>query len=73
MAEDIEGLRDRLMPERLGLTKVTNTSNEQVLLAVRRQPRALGQPYSMWTYQRLADYRVEQTELRVSMKRCSRS
>lgn len=65
-AEGIEGLKDRPMPERLGLAKVTATYKEQVLLAVRRRPRALGQPYSMWTYQRLADYLAEQTGLRVS-------
>lgn len=66
MAEGIEGLKDRPMPERLGLGKVTKTYKEQVLLAVRRRPRALGQPYSLWTYQRLADYMAEQTGLRVS-------
>ncbi|MBO0795986.1 MAG: helix-turn-helix domain-containing protein [Ktedonobacteraceae bacterium] len=54
------------MPERLGLAKVTKAYKEQVLLAVRRRPRALGQPYSMWTYQRLADYMAEQTGLRAS-------
>ena len=63
-AEGIEGLKDRPMPERPA--KVTKTYKEQVLLAVRRRPRALGQPYSMWTYQRVADYMGEQTGLRVS-------
>jgi transposase len=63
-AEGIEGLKDRPMPERP--TKVTKAYKEQVLMAVRRRPRALGQPYSMWTYQRLADYMAEQTGLRVS-------
>lgn len=63
-AEGVEGLKDRPMPERPA--KVTKTYKEQVLLAVRRRPRALGQPYSMWTYQRLADYMAEQTGLRVS-------
>ncbi len=65
-AEGVEGLKDRPMPQRLGLAKVTAAYKEQVLLAVRRRPRALGQPYSMWTYQRLADYMAEQTGLRVS-------
>ena len=65
-AEGIEGLKDRPMPERPGLAKVTKTYKEQMLLAVRRRPRALGQPYSLWTYQRLADYLAEQTGLRVS-------
>ena len=66
MAEGIAGLKDRPMPERLGLAKVTKAYKEQVLLAVRRRPRTLGQPYSMWTYQRLADYMAEQTGIRVS-------
>jgi transposase len=65
-AEGIEGLKDRPMPERPGLTKVAKAYKEQVLLVVRRRPRALGQPYSLWTYQRLADYMAEQTGLRVS-------
>ena len=63
-AEGIEGLKDRPMPERPA--KVTKIYQEQVLMAVRRRPRALGQSYSMWTYQRLADYMAEQTGLRVS-------
>jgi transposase len=63
-AEGIEGLKDRPMPERPA--KVTKVYKEQVLMAVRRRPRALGQPYSLWTYQRLADYMAEQTGLRVS-------
>jgi putative transposase len=63
-AEGIQGLKDRPMPERPA--KVTQAYKEQVLMAVRRRPRALGQPYSMWTYQRLADYMAEQTGLRVS-------
>jgi transposase len=32
---------------------------------VRQRPRSLGQPYSLWTLQRLADYMAEQTGLRV--------
>ena len=72
MAEGIEGLKDRPMPERLGLAKVTKAYKEQVLLAVRRRPRTLGLPYSMWTYQRLADYMAEQTGIRVSFVTVSR-
>jgi transposase len=64
MAEGIEGLKDRPMPERPA--KVTKAYKQQVLMAVRCRPRALRQPYSMWTYQRLADYMAEQTGLRVS-------
>jgi hypothetical protein len=43
--EGIEGLKDRPMPERPGIVKVSRAYKEQVLLAVRRRPRALGQPY----------------------------
>src|SRR5262245_36732728 len=34
---------------------------EQLLFAVRRRPRSLGLPFSLWTLQRLADYLAEQT------------
>ena len=64
MAEGVEGLKDRPVPG--GPAKVTKADKEQLLTAVRRRPRALAQPYSLWTYQRLADYLAEQTGLRVS-------
>jgi len=64
MAQGMEGLQDRPMPQRPA--NVTKAYKDQVLQAVRRRPRALGQPYSMWTYQRLADSMAEQTGLRVS-------
>ena len=51
---------------------MTKAYKEQVLLAVRRRPRTLGQPYSMWTYQRLADSMAEQTGIRVSFVTVSR-
>ncbi len=35
-------------------------------MAVRQRPRSLGQPYSMWTLQRLADFMAEETGQRVS-------
>lgn len=63
-AEGIEGLKDRPMPG--SPAKVTKAYKQQLLTAVRCRPRALGQPYSMWTYQRLADYMAEQTGIRVS-------
>lgn len=34
---------------------VTKAYEEQLLVAVRRRPRSLEQPCSMWTLQRLAD------------------
>jgi len=64
MAEGIEGLKDRPMPG--APSKITKGYEEQLLFAVRRRPRSLGQPYSMWTLQRLADYLAEQTGIRAS-------
>lgn len=45
--------------------KVTQASQEQLLQVVRRRPRSLGHPYSMWPLQRLADSMAEQTGIRV--------
>ena len=64
LAEGIEGLKDRPMPG--APPKITQEYTEQLVAAVRRRPRSLGQPYSMWTLQRLADYLAEQTGIRVS-------
>ena len=64
MAEGIEGLKDRPMPG--APSKVTKAYEEQLLFVVRRRPRSLEQPYSMWTLQRLADYMAEQTGIRAS-------
>ena len=64
MAEGIEGLKDRPMPG--PPPKITEAYTEQLLATVRRRPRSLGQPYSMWTLQRLADYMAEQTGIRTS-------
>lgn len=64
LAEGIEGLQDRPVPG--GPSKITKAFEEQLLACVRRRPRSLEQPYSMWTLQRLADYMAEQTGLRVS-------
>jgi transposase len=64
LEEGIEGLRDRPMPG--PPPKITKEYEEQLLAAVRRRPRSLGQPYSMWTLQRLADYLTDQTGITVS-------
>ena len=69
LAEGIEGLKDRPMPG--APPKITQAYEEQLLAAVRRRPRSLGQPYSMWTLQRLADYLAEQTGIRRLMKPCA--
>ncbi|HEU5377456.1 MAG TPA: helix-turn-helix domain-containing protein [Ktedonobacteraceae bacterium] len=66
MAEGIEGLKDRPMPG--PPPKITEASKEQLLAAVRRRPRSLEQPYSMWTLQRLADSMAEQTGIRASIE-----
>jgi transposase len=62
-AEGIEGLKDR--PGGGAPAKITKEYEEQLLSSVRLRPRSLGQPYSMWTLQRLADYMAEQTGIRV--------
>jgi transposase len=64
MAEGIEGLKDE--PREGKPAKVTEAYHKQLIEAVRRRPRSLGLPYSMWTLRRLADYMAEETGLRVS-------
>lgn len=66
MAEGIEGLKDLPMPG--PPPKITEGDREHLLAVVRRRPRSLGQPYSMWTLQRLADYMAEQTGIRASIE-----
>lgn len=63
-AEGLAGLADVPRP---GVTpKVTPEYREQLLKVVRQRPRSLGQPYSLWTLQRLADYMAELTGIRIS-------
>lgn len=64
LAEGTQGLFDR--PKAGGPAKTTRAYEEQFLATVRRRPRSLGQPYSMWTLQRLAEYMAEQTGIAVS-------
>jgi transposase len=45
---------------------VTAEYKAKLALVARQRPRSLGQPYSLWTCQRLADYMAEQTGIRVS-------
>ena len=52
------------MPTRTA--KATVAYKEQLLAIVRQRPRSLGQPYSLWTLQRLADYLAELTGIRLS-------
>jgi transposase len=62
-AEGLEGLRDQHRGGRPAT--VTETYREQLPAAVRRRPRRLGQPYALWTVQRLADSLAEETGIRV--------
>ena len=71
LAEGVEGLKDRPTPGAPG--RVTPAYQEQLLAAVRRRPRSLGQPSSLWTLRRLADYLAEQTGLRVSYETVRRA
>ena len=45
---------------------MTEAYEQQLIAAVRQRPRSLGQDFSMWTLQRLADYMSEQTGIRLS-------
>ena len=63
-AEGVNGLLDA--PRSGAPGKVSSAYQEQLLSAVRRRPRSLGLPYSLWTLQRLVDYMAEETGVRVS-------
>lgn len=63
MAEGIEGLKDA--PKSGNPGKVTPAYEARLLSAVRRRPRSLDLPFSLWTLQRLADYLAEVTSIRV--------
>jgi hypothetical protein len=45
--------------------KVTAEYRERLVHAVRRRPRSLGLPFSVWTLRRLADRMAERTGIRV--------
>lgn len=64
MVEGIAGLSDAPRPGHPGI--VTDAFQQQLIAVVRRRPRSLEQPFSLWTLQRLADYMAEQTGIRVS-------
>lgn len=66
VAEGIEGLSDSPRP---GTPRRITAEYESLLVeVVRRRPRSLGLPYSMWTLERLADHMAEQTGIRVSIE-----
>jgi len=64
LAEGIEGLHDQPRPGAAAV--VTEEYRAQMVAAVRRRPRSLDLPFSLWTCQRLADYLAEETGIRVS-------
>lgn len=64
IAEGANGLFDA--PRSGRPAQINDAYRQQLLEAVRRRPRSLGQPYSLWTLQRLVDYMAEQTGIRVS-------
>jgi transposase len=63
-AEGLEGLQDA--PRSGRPSPLTETYTAALLAAVRRRPRSLGLPFSLWTLQRLVDDLAEQTGVRVS-------
>jgi transposase len=63
-AEGLNGLQDAPRPGRP--SEVTAAYRTALLAAVRRQPRSLGLPFSLWTLQRLGDDLAEKTTIRVS-------
>ncbi len=63
-AESVTGLYDE--PKSGAPKRVTEAYRERLLIVVRRRPRSLDQPYSLWTLQRLVDFMAEETGLRFS-------
>jgi transposase len=64
-----EGAESLLDAPRVGRpVNVTPAYRERLLSAVRRRPRALDQPFSLWTLQRLVDHMAEATGIRVSIE-----
>ena len=63
-AEGLNGLSDAPRPGSPAI--ITPEYRQRLLTIVRQRPRALEQPYSLWTLARLADFMAEETGLRVS-------
>lgn len=63
-AEGIHGLED--LPRPGAAPRITAEYRERLLEIVRRRPRALGLPFSLWTLQRMADFLAEELGLRLS-------
>jgi transposase len=65
-AEGVDGLKDA--PRAGRQAKVTAAYRAALMAAVRRRPRNLGLPFSLWTLQRLVDYLAEQTGIRIALE-----
>ena len=65
LAEGVEGLMDAPHPGRPSV--ITEAYRTVLLSAVRRRPRSLDLPFSLWTLQHLVDYMAEQTGTRVAL------
>jgi transposase len=63
-AEGLAGLEDA--PRCGAPARATRAYRDRLLAVVRRRPRALGLPFSLWTGDRLADYLAERTGVRMS-------
>ncbi len=63
-AEGLNGLSDAPRPGSPAI--ITSGYRQRLLSIVRQRPQTLGQPYSLWTLARLADFMAEETGLRVS-------
>jgi transposase len=60
----IAGLYDE--PRSGAPSKVTAAYRQRLGEIVRRRPRSLDEPYSLWTLQRLADYMTKETGIQVT-------
>lgn len=69
-AEGIAGLTDE--PRSGAPAQVPPAYTQRLLEIVRLRPRALAQPYSLWTLQRLADFLADELGLRFSVVTVSR-
>lgn len=63
-SEGLSGLSDAPRPG--SPRKVTTEYKEELVRAVRRRPRAMDLPFSLWTLDRLADYMAEETGIRLT-------
>jgi len=71
MAEGLQGLMDAPRAGRSSI--LTDEFRKRLLEVVRRRPRSLELEFSMWTLQRLADFMVEDTGIRVSTETLRRA